>query len=181
MSDPTPTAPTPEAPKVTDIATGGNPQTSSETDWQAKFEAQQKVNRDLEAKFNGLRDSQATQTQALAQALGLKPEESNDVAVLAATVQTLQEQFTKAQHDNLVLSVAAANNITDPKRVETLSKITDEATMREVAAQFAQPTGTDDPSQPGPRPDLTQGAQGAPAVGDPAQDFANFLNGQMAR
>lgn len=180
MSD---TAPAPQADATADNPTaGGDPQASAETDWKAKFEAQQKVNRDLEAKFNGLRDSQAAQTEALAKALGLKPEEAPDVSVLAATVSTLQEQFTQTQRANLVLSVAAEHNITDPKRLETLGRITDEATLREVAAQFAQPAGGSDGAStaPGPRPDLTQGAQGTPATGTPEQDFANFLNRQMA-
>ena len=181
MPDPTPTpaAPTPTAPAT---PPEGKPQEQPETDWKAKFEAQQQVNRDLEGKFNGLRDEQSATREALAKALGLTPEQGvPDVSVLAATVETLQTQFTKTQHDNLVLSVAAASNITDPKRLETLSKITDEATLREVAAQFAQPAGTGNPiTQPGPRPDLTQGAAGTPATGTPEQDFANFLGGQMA-
>jgi hypothetical protein len=180
MSDPTPTAPTDGS--TNNPTAGGDPQNQSATDWQAKFEAQQKVNRDLETKFNGLRDQQAAQTQAFAQALGIKPEEGTpDVAVLAATVQTLQEQFTQTQHANRVLTVAAEHNITDPKRIETLGRITDEATLRDVAAQFAQSPGSDNPSTtPGPRPDLTQGAQGTPATGDPATDFQKFLGGQLA-
>lgn len=180
MSDTTSTAPAPAAPNT---ATEGNPQTQPETDWQAKFEAQQKVNRDLETKFNGLRDSQTKQTEALASALGLTPEQGvPDVSVLAATVRTIQEQFTQSQHANTVLLVAAENKITDPKKLETLSRITDEATLREVAAQFALPAGASDTSTaPGPRPDLTQGASGTPAAGDPATKFGQFLAAQMGR
>lgn len=108
MSDPTPT----DAPQSAADPAVGNPQSQPETDWQAKFEAQQKVNRDLETKFNGLRDSQQTQAQAIAQALGIKPEDTPDVSVLAATVATLQDQFTQTQLANTVLTVAAENGIT---------------------------------------------------------------------
>lgn len=53
--------------------------------------------------------------------------------------------------------------------VETLS--------RQVAALAAR---TSAGTQPGPRPDLSQGSKGTPASGDPAQDFANFLGRQLA-
>lgn len=179
MSDPTPT----DAPQsAADPAAGGNPQSQPGTDWQAKFEAQQKVNRDLEAKFNGLRDSQQTQAQAIAQALGIKPEDTPDVSVLAATVATLQDQFTQTQLANTVLTVAAENGITAAADLELLRSVKDESTMRTIAARIAATNGTDTPpiAAPGPRPDLTQGAAGTPATGSPEQDFANFLGRQMA-
>ena len=174
MSDPTPT----DAPQsAADPAAGGNPQSQPETDWRAKFEAQQKVNRDLETKFNGLRDSQQTQAQAIAQ-----PEDTPDVSVLAATVATLQDQFTQTQLANTVLTVAAENGITAAADLELLRSVKDESTMRTIAARIAATNGTDTPpiTAPGPRPDLTQGATGTPAAGSPEQDFASFLSRQMA-
>lgn len=179
MSDPiTPAAPT----EPTNLPAEATSATQPETDWQAKFEAQQKVNRDLETKFNGLRDSQTQQSAALAKALGLTPEATSDVAVLAATVETLQEQFTKTQLANTVLNVAAQHGITEKADVELLAAVPDEATMRTLAARIAASNTGSDPASPAPapRPDLTQGAQGNPAAGDPATDFANFLSGQMA-
>jgi hypothetical protein len=182
MSDAT-TA-TPEAPKAENTAPGGKPQPESATDWQAKFEAQQKVNRDLETKFNGLRDSQTKQTEALASALGLKPEEAPDVSVLAATVRTLQEQFSQTQLDNAVLTVATQHGITEKADIDLLRSVKDESTMRTIAARIAagNTAGSDSTtSAPGPRPDLSQGASGTPAAGDPAAQFGRFLADQMNR
>ena len=179
MSDnPTPPAAAPQAPTTTPTpAAGGDPQPQTATEWQAKFEAQQKVNRDLEGKFNALRDQQATQTQALAKALGIAPNEPTpDVAVLAATVETLASQFTATQHENQALAIAAQHGITTQSDIDTLKAIKDPATMQAVAARFAAaagaPTGR-------PAPDLTQGAQGTPAAGTPEQDFASFLGRQL--
>jgi hypothetical protein len=179
MPDPTP-APQADPPAPTTV-TGGDPQATSETDWQTKFEAQQKVNRDLEGKFNTLRDSQTTMTQALAKALGLKAEEAPDVAVLAATVETLQQQFSKTQLDNAALTVATEYGITEKADVDLLRSVKDEATMRSIAARIAATNaGSASTSQPGPRPDLTQGAQGTPTAGDPATEFKDFLSRQMS-
>lgn len=183
MSEPTPAAPSaPAAHAVAEPAAGGNPQAPSETDWQSKFEAQQKVSRDLEAKFNGLRDSQSAQSEALAKALGLKPEETSDIAVLSATVATLQDQFSQTQLANTVLTIAAENGITEQADIDLLRSVKDEATMRTIAARIKSATPGSDPASPspGPRPDLTQGASGTPATGSPEQDFANFLGRQMA-
>ena len=175
--------PAPQAPATDPKPTEGNPQPGSETDWQAKAEAQQKVNRDLEAKFNTLRDSQTTMTEAFAKALGIKPEDAPDVSVLAATVETLQQQFSQAQLDNTVLTIASENGITEAADIALLRSVKDEAAMRGIAARIAAkpPEAPTPGSVPGPRPDLSQGAQGTPATGDPAQEFATFLNGQMAR
>ena len=53
--------------------------------------------------------------------------------------------------------------------VETLSK--------QVAALAAR---TSAGTQPGPRPDLSQGSKGGTSSGTPEQDFANFLGRQLA-
>ena len=183
MSDTTATTAA-ETAKPNDNAAGGKPQTPSETDWQAKFEAQQKVNRDLETRFNGLRDSQAQFTQGVAKALGLKPEETpTDVSVLAATVADLQSQFQQTQVENQVLAVAAAHGIKEPADIELLRSVKDEAAMRGIAARISAASGApDNPStSPGPRPDLTQGASGTTATGDPGAAFASFLGAQLGR
>ena len=183
MSDPTPTPAAPAAaPTTAEPAAGGNPQPTSETDWHAKFEAQQKVNRDLEQKFNGARDEQSQMRESLAKALGITPEQGvPDVAVLAATVQTLQEQFTQTQLANTVLTIAAENGITEQADIDLLRSVKDEATMRTIAARIKAAPGSDPASpSPGPRPDLTQGAAGTPAAGDPASEFQSFLSRQMA-
>ena len=145
------TKPTPAAPKP-----DATPQ--AETDWQAKFEAQQKVNRDLEGKLNSLRDSQQAQSDALAKALGLKPEETSDVQALASQVQALQAHFAETQHDNQVLLVARENGITEQADIDLLKSVKDETTMRALAARIAAAS----PGTPGtPQPDLSQGGTGA--------------------
>lgn len=104
------------------------------------------------------------------------------MSVLAATVATLQDQFTQTQLANTVLTVAAENGITAAADLELLRSVKDESTMRTIAARIAATNGTDTPpiTAPGPRPDLTQGAAGTPATGSPEQDFASFLSRQMA-
>ena len=161
--------------------TEGKPQVE---DFKAKFEAQQKVNRDLEAKLNGVRDAQTKQTEALAGALGLKPQDAPDISVIAATVRTLSEQFEQTQRQNLVLSVANDHGIKDADAIADLASVQGEDAMRRMAARIAasNPTGSDtSTTSPGPRPDLTQGAQGTPAAGDPASQFGRFLQDQMNR
>lgn len=52
---------------------------------------------------------------------------------------------------------------------------TDAETLSKQAARLMDRTPT-----AAPRPDLSQGGKGTPATGSPEQDFANFLNGQLA-
>lgn len=166
-------------PEATTEPQGTDPQAEqptsnqAETDWQAKFNAQQKVNRDLEAKFNLLRDSQKQQQDAFAQALGLKPEETSDVARVAQQVADLQKEFTATQHENTVLSVANAHGISDVEDLKLLRAVTDPETMRVIAARIAkQPESS---HNPGPRPDLTQGGKPNATSAKPADAFAGFL------
>lgn len=55
---------------------------------------------------------------------------------------------------------------------------TDADTLTKQAARLVERASAG--TQPGPRPDLSQGPKGDTVTGDPATDFANFLNGQRA-
>lgn len=157
-------------------STGQGDDAKATVDWQGKFEAQQKVNRDLESKFNGLRDQSRTTTEALAKAFGLKPEETSDVSTLTASVAALQDMFSTSQRENLVLSVANEYGITDKETIADLSAITDEKAMRNLANRLK-------PAENGtgrPRPDLTQGgATGGHVSQKPEDQFADFLKRQL--
>lgn len=118
----------------------GEPQS---TDWAAKFEAQQKVNRDLETKLNELRDGTRTQAEAaakaqreaLAKALGLGPDEATDADKLANQVTTLSDQLAELTKANLVLTIGKGLSEDDQA---LLAALPDEATMRTVAARLAK-------------------------------------------
>jgi hypothetical protein len=129
----------------------------------------------LEQTVQQLQTAQKAQTEALAKAFGLKPEETSDVQALASQVTALQEQFATTTHQNTVLNIANEHGITSKEDIALLTSVKDEATMRSLAARIKTSDGT-----PGtPKPDLTQGGKDAPVTGGPAQDFASFLTKQL--
>lgn len=126
---------------------------------------------DLERQVQALQAAQAAQSEALAKAFGLKPEETSDVSVLASQVAALQKQFADTQRQNAVLSVANEHGITGKDDLDLLASVADEAKMRALAGRIKASDGT-----PGtPKPDLSQGGKDAPGAAGPAQDFANFI------
>jgi hypothetical protein len=78
-----------------------------------------------------------------------------------------------ASAEALRLRVAAKHGISD-EDADLFLTGSDLETVERQAAALAARTST------GPKPDLTQGAKGAPAGGSPEQDFAAFLGRQMA-
>jgi hypothetical protein len=129
----------------------------------------------LETQIQELQQAQQKQTDALAKAFGLKPEETSE-SKLAEQVTALQVQFTATQHTNVVQSVAIELGISDKDDLALLQSVTDEAAMRTIAARIAKATENTSHT---PRPDLTQGGKGGTGQGgSPEQDFATFL-GQM--
>ena len=87
-----------------------------------------------------------------------------------------QAAADKATTEALRLRVAAKHGISD-EDADLFLTGSDAETVEKQAAALVARTSTG--SQPGPRPDLSQGSKGTPATGDPAQDFANFLGAQM--
>ena len=80
-----------------------------------------------------------------------------------------QADAAAARAEALRLTVAAKHGITGDD-VDLFLTGGDADTLERQAAALAARTST------GPKPDLTQGATGTPAAGDPATDFANLLS-----
>lgn len=133
----------------------------------------------LETQIQELQTAQQKQTDALAKAFGLTSEETSDVSALAAQVTTLQQDFAKTQHTNVVLSVANEHGISDKDDLALLADAKDEAAVRRLAARIAK---AGEGNSHTPKPDLTQGGKGGTGQGgDPAQDFANFIGTQLGQ
>lgn len=83
-----------------------------------------------------------------------------------------QRAGTEALRERIAREAGIADN------VDLILTGPDEDTMRRQAqlwSERAPAAGT----SPAPRPDLSQGTRAAPATGDPAQDFANFMKRQL--
>lgn len=151
--DPAPEA-NPKGTPATDQGSteSGNDGTQTE-DWKDRFEGQQKVNRDLEGKFNELRNG-------LAAALGVQGKKASTDDLVAS----LTQQVTAMQRDTLVYRVAVEHQITDAEDLELIKASTDEQAMRKLAARLAAkpsaPAGGDVDKNRGPKPDPSQGLSG---------------------
>lgn len=180
MADATTTPPTPTAPEATSPAAGteGDEGKGSKSAVLADLAKERDQRQALEAQVQQLTKAQQAQTDALAKAFGLKPEETSDVAALASQVTALQEQFKATQHENVVLGVASEHGITNQDDIKLLLSVTDEATMRSLAARIKSDDKAGTPAGR-PRPDLSQGGTGVTPAGSPAQDFASFLTKQL--
>lgn len=125
------------------------------------LESERNARKELERQIAAIQQSQTQQRDALAAALGLKPDEASDADKLAGQVTGLTERLDKITRDNLVLSVINEHPTLSKEDREVVSKITDEATMRAVAARLAEaakPNGK-------PKADPPSGGGGsAPAV-----------------
>lgn len=84
-----------------------------------------------------------------------------------------QEAAAKATTEALRLRVAAKHGISD-EDADLFLTGSDQETVEKQAAALVARTSTS------PKPDLSQGAKGAPAGTSPEQDFANFLGAQMS-
>ena len=134
----------------------------------------------LEQQVQQLQTTQKTQTEALAKAFGVKPEETSNVDALAAQVTALQEQFTAATRSNLVLTVANEHGITDKDTIADLANVADEKAMRNLAARLAK-AGENSSNGGKPKPDLTQGGRNGDVKSSPADDFATFIKTQLGQ
>lgn len=175
MADAT-TTPTPDADaKVTDTDEGKGGKQAVLADLAAERDKRQQ----LEQKLAQIEAAQTAQTKALAEAFGVKPEETSDVTKLAGQVSALQTQFAATQRQNLVLTVAAEHGITDQDTLADLAKVSDETAMRSLAARLAQ-SAKDAKNTGRLIPDYTQGGRSKTGT-EPTkgQQFAAFLNQQL--
>lgn len=119
-------------------------------DWESRFTGQQKVNRDLEAKFNALRDGLKT-------VLGVEDKRTTPDELLSAMRQQLDE-LTRARDVSIV---ARNHKITDINDLALLAAAPP-SEVEKLAARLA-PKGDDAPAWKGPgkpgtlKPDPSQG------------------------
>lgn len=134
--------------------------------WKAKAREQEKRAKDNAAaatKLAELEDAQKSETQKLTDAKTAAEADAAD-----------------ARADALRWKIAAKFGVSDDD-AETFLTGTDEDTLTRQAERLATLAKTDG-NVPGPRPDLSQGARsGEPQGGEPAQQFANFLKGQLQK
>lgn len=184
---PEPPAPEPEPEPKPDPGQGDpEPEPEPTTDYKGKFEAQQKVNRDLERKLNETRNAQQSQLDTIAKALGLKGDEPPDPAKLTEQVTREQQNARDAQvqlaiyrsardaggdPDSLLDSASFLRSLgdVDPADSEAVAKAIKEAVT-------ANPRlGVEDDKKPrSPRPDPTQGRQPANPSDPRAADLAQI-------
>lgn len=136
---------------------------TSEIDWKAKsreWEKRAKANADAARKLAEIEESQKTETQRLADAKAAAETE-------AAT----------ARAEALRWRIAAKHGISN-EDAETFLTGSDEESLVAQATRLAALSTTEEKAPPGPRPDLSQGTH-TPTSGDPASDFATFIQGQL--
>lgn len=132
---------------------------AADSEMAQRIEAMQKVNRDLEAKINGLKDG-------FKQALGIDDKKTTPEEL----VGKLQQRLDELTHTTLVNTVARGHKITDEDDIATLSAIKDEAVMRKVAERLAPSDDAQDSSKSRkgtPRPDTSQGRSGGESGNKP--------------
>jgi colicin import membrane protein len=159
-----PPKPAPPAPKAPDA--GGDDKPLGPGGEKA-LQAERDARKALEATVKQMQDAQAKQADALAKALGLKPEETSDADKLAGQVTDLSGQVGALLKTNLVLTIGKGLSEDDQK---ILAGLPDEATMRTVAARLAEaakPSGrpkADPPSDGGGRPAPSVDMPGLPRL-----------------
>lgn len=141
-------------PTPKDVADKADDRGKPDDEWRGKFEGQQKVNRDLEAKLNGIRD-------ALKAAAGVEDKKADDEQVLAS----VRDELAALRHENAVEKVARRHGITDDDDLALIATARDAEAMDKLAARLAPKAdeGVDKskPGKPGtPKPDPSQGQGG---------------------
>lgn len=105
----------------------------------------------------------------------------SDLEKAQKAAKDAEDAAAKATAEALRYRIAAKHGIStkpgdngQPSDADLFLTGADEATVEAQAAALAARTSTS------PKPDLSQGAKGAPVGGSPEQDFANFLGAQMS-
>lgn len=123
------------------------PTAEPEVNWEARVEAQRKVNRDLEKKLNSIQG-------ALTKAFGIEGEKP-ETDKLAEQVGSLQAKIDAAERKSRLLELASEHAI--PKNYLHLLTATDDETLTAQATAVAELVKGRTPGTP--QPDPTQGAQ----------------------
>lgn len=145
---------------ATDLGDPGKKALSEER--RARREAEKQAN-DLKTQLDALNRANET-------ALEKAQREAQEAAASAAS----------ATAEALRWRIAAKHGISD-EDAETFLTGTDEETLTRQAKRLAalSKTASTATTQPGPRPDLTQGGKPAAGTSSPEQDFANFLQNAL--
>lgn len=172
----TPSTDAPEtgAPRATDAQPPADPAATSPTEtvefWKSKAREQEKrakENATAAARLAEIEDAQKSETQRLSEA-----------------AEAARRDADEARAEAMRLRVASSHGITDAEAVALFLTGTDEETLTRQAQRLSEMASTTNAGAqpPAPRPDLSQGARGGNgASGDPATDFASFLQGQLSR
>lgn len=163
MSEPTPEpTPTPEPqgePAATDKPLGENGEKALQAERDAR-KAAEKTNAALQKQLDDIAAANLS-----------------DLEKAQKAAQDATDAAAKATAEALRLRVAAKHGISDEDADLFLTGSDQETVEKQAAALVARTsTGT----TPGPRPDLSQGGSGTTAPGTPEQDFANFMDQQLA-
>lgn len=140
------------------------PPTETVDFWKSKArenEKRAKANAEAAKRLEALEESQKTETQRLADA---KTAAETDAAT--------------ARAEALRWRIAAKHGIGD-EDADTFLTGTDEETLTKQAERLVALAATEGKPPPAPRPDLSQGPHAPAPGGDPATDFATFINGQL--
>lgn len=158
----TPTAPAateqpkPAAPKADPVPKAGD-QPLGEPGIKA-LEAEREARKGLEQQLAQMREG-------LASVFGVKPDGK---ATAEELVSTLSKQVGDLQHSALVDRLARQNGITDDDDIDLLRSAKDEDAMTRLATRLAAKAEPDETKPGTPKPDLTQGGKGAPALNSSA-------------
>lgn len=144
---------------------------AGDDEWQNKFAAQQKVNRDLEAKLNALRDG-------LKSALGVDDKKAD----IGDLVSGLKDQLDTLTHNNRVNETARRHGLMDKDDIALLGSTKDPDVMDKLGARLAKAAENVKPGKPGtPKPDPSQGKGGSGEVARPTSVAQVMADRQAAR
>lgn len=130
------------------------------------LEREREQRKALEQTVAQMKQTQESQTSALAEALGVKVDKKQSGEDLVAA---LQEQVTAMQRDAAVNRIARENQITDADDIALIGEARSEEAMAKVAARLV--TG----AAPGtPKPDPSQGPKVAAPKPDPGPGVARL-------
>lgn len=120
---------------------------------------ERKARQQLKAEVDQIKQSNAQQMAALADALGIKADDKGDESTV---VKQLQDTVAAMQRESAANRVARKHGISDEGDMELILSARDEDQMERIAARLAPVKA---PS--GMRPDPSQGSHGEPHEPDP--------------
>ena len=146
-----------EAPEAPELGDGGKKALQVERDARKQAEQQAKS---LQAQIDAL-----------------NAEKMSDLEKAQAAAKAAADEAAAAKTEALRFRLAAKHGISDDDAALFLTA-SDEAAMRQQAERLAARTAQDSAPR-NPKPDPTQGGQGAPATGTTGDQFAAFIESKL--